>query len=98
MRDRAFPSGSLWRALLIGMPALALATKAAMLAVSEPFDDMILEFGDGRRMPRILSVEDVVIPALFVALFGGIGVWLVRRFWIDLAEWRGRRTAATTKF
>jgi len=68
-----FPWSSFLRALLFGVPALALATTAALLTVSEPYNDMILEFGDGREMPRILGVEDVVIPALFVAVFGGIG-------------------------
>jgi len=93
-----FPWSSFLRALLFGVPALALATTAALLTVSEPYNDMILEFGDGREMPRTLGVEGVVIPALFLAVCGGIGVWLWRRLWIDIAEWRRDRGTPPVDF
>jgi len=97
-RSLDFPWSSFRRALLFGVPALALATRAALLTVSEPYNDMILEFGDGREMPRTLGVEGVVIPALFVGVCGGIGVWLWRRLWIDIAEWRRERGTPPVDF
>ena len=85
-----FPWSSFRRALLFGVPALAIGVMVATLVFTASYDHEVLVF-NGREVPVGLTFDSVVILAVLATPFGATGVWLCRRLWIDIAEWRKRR-------
>ena len=85
-----FPWSSFRRALLFGLPALALGVMVATLVFNPSYDYDVFII-NGREVPIGFTLYDAVILAFLATPFGATGVWLCRRFWVDITEWRERR-------